>query len=172
MLPIIGQMFGIGAMLSLYLSYQQAERKKFIFGKLSADVCWVIHYLLLGAYGGMIPNFIGIFRELIFIHRGEKHWASHKIWPIFFIVFNWILGISTFSSLINILPIAASTFVSLSLWCKNANVSKLILIPVCISFLVYDSFVGSWTGVINESISILSIIIYFIKNREAVKNGK
>ena len=64
---ILAQLFGIGAMIALFSVYQQSERKKLIAAKLCADVCWVIHYLLLGGIAGMIPNFIGIFRELVFM---------------------------------------------------------------------------------------------------------
>lgn len=162
MINIIGQLFGIGAMAFLFSVYQQTNRKKLIFNKLCADFCWVIHYLLIGAYGGMIPNFVGIFRELVFAKRDEKKWARHIIWPFFFVTVNWILGISTFKSAINILPIAASAFATISLWCKNTNITKMILVPVCTAFLIYDIAVGSWIGIINESISLLSVIIYYI----------
>ena len=68
-LKIAAQIFGIGAMLSLFLIYQQKSRKKILFAKLSADVFWVVHYLCLGGYAGMIPNLVGILRELVFIGR-------------------------------------------------------------------------------------------------------
>lgn len=162
----IAQVFGIGAMICLFSIYQQKERKKLLISKLFADICWVVHYLLLGAYGGMIPNFVGIFRELIFVNREEKKWANSVAWPCIFILINWILGIRSFDVLINILPIAASTFVTVSLWCKKPNLTKIISIPVSATFLIYDIFVGSYVGIINESIAILSIILYFIRRRK------
>ncbi len=166
-MDIITQFFGVGAMLALGAIYQQKDRKRLLIAKLSADVCWVIHYLLLSAYGGAIPNFLGIFRELVFMQREKHGWANKIFFPIFFILCGWGIGIFTFSSPINILPIAASTFVTISLWLKVPNLTKIISVPVCISFLIYDVFVGSYIGILNESISIISIIIYFIK-----ENGK
>jgi len=165
MLQLIAQVFGIGAMLSLFLIYQQNDRKKLIACKLSADVFWVAHYLCLGAYGGAIPNFVGVFRELVFINRESKRWASLPFLPIIFILINWALGFTTFNSPINILPIAASTFVTISLWCRKPLLTKIISVPVSLTFLIYDIFVGSWVGVINESLAIISIIISFIKNK-------
>lgn len=167
----IAQIFGIGAMISLFLIYQQKSRKNLIICKLSADLFWVFHYLCLGAYGGIVPNFVGIFRELVFMQRENKKWAQIFIWPILFIVLNWALGIRTFNSPINILPIAASTFVTVSLWLKNPTLTKIISVPVSITFMVYDYFVGSWIGIINESLSIASIFIYFIKSGGS-KNAK
>ena len=135
---ILAQLFGIGAMIALFSVYQQSERKKLIAAKLCADVCWVIHYLLLGSIAGMIPNFIGIFRELVFMKRESKKWADKLVWPILFILCGWGMGIYTFSSAFNILPIVASTFVTISLWIKNPRLTKLRTIPVCTAFMVYD----------------------------------
>ena len=162
---IIAQVFGIGAMVSLFLIYQQKDRKKLIAAKLSADIFWVAHYFCLGAVAGMIPNFVGIFRELIFINRKTKKWAGLFIWPIIFILINWGLGFRTFSSWYNLLPITASTFVTISLWIDNPRLTKLISIPISAAFLTYDIFVGSYIGIINESIAIGSIIIYFFKEK-------
>ena len=159
---IIAQIFGLGAMVSLFLIYQQKSRNKLIIAKLSADIFWVAHYFCLGGTAGMIPNFIGIFRELVFINRKTKKWASYIIWPIIFIIINWLLGFRTFHSWYNLLPITASTFVTISLWINNPKLTKIISIPISSAFLIYDIFIGSHIGVINETISICSIIIYFI----------
>ena len=163
---IVAQIFGIGAMISLFCVYQQKERKKLITAKLCADICWSVHYFCLGAYGGIVPNAVGIFRELVFMRRDEKKWANKPYIPIVFIIINWCIGAFTFSSLINILPIAASTFVTISLWLKRPRLTKIISIPVSLTFLIYDIFVGSHIGVVNESIAIVSIIINFIRERK------
>lgn len=162
---ILAQILGAGAMVSLFLIYQQKERKKMIAAKLSADIFWVAHYWLLKAPGGMIPNFVGIFRELVFINRKSKKWASLIIWPIIFILINWGLGIKTFTAWYNLLPLTASTFVTISLWLDNPRLTKLMTIPISLAFLIYDIFVSSYIGIINESVSIGSIIIYFIRER-------
>ncbi len=162
-MKIIAQILGIGAMLSLFLIYQQKDRKKMILAKLSADVFWVAHYLLLGGIAGMIPNAVGIFRELVFVNRKDKKWAACAVWPIVFILINWGLAFRTFNSLFNILPIAASTFVTISLWIDNPRLTKIISLPVSLTFMTYDFYVGSYVGIINEAVSITSIIIYFIR---------
>lgn len=159
----VGQLLGLGAMLSLFLLYQQKNRKRILLCKLLADVFWVAHYACLGGVAGVIPNGVGIFRELVFINRKRKKWAGSFFWPVLFIAINWGLGISTFRSPMNILPIAASTFVTVSLWLDNPRLTKLISLPVCAAFLIYDVYVHSYVGVINESISILSITLSFIK---------
>ena len=115
-MDILVQLPGVAAMVCLFLSYQQKNRKGLIMCKLSADVFWALHYALLGAFGGMIPNLSGIFRELVFVNREDKKWANFPLWPVFFIV------------------------------------------------------AGSYIGIINESMAIISILIYFLKKEN--KNDK
>ena len=171
-MKIIAQIFGLGAMLSLFLIYQQKTRKRMIIAKLSADVCWVVHYLCLGGIAGMIPNAVGIFRELVFVNRKKKKWASLLLWPILFVLINWAWGITTFHSAFNVLPIAASTFVTVSLWIDHPRLTKMISLPVSFAFMVYDIYVGSYVGIVNEIVSMLSIIIFFVKGRKTeMKNN-
>lgn len=164
-LKIIANLFMVAAMACMFLLYQQKERKKMLIGKLCADVCQTLHYLLLGAYAGMIPNIVGIARELVFVNRENKKWANNPIFPIIFIVINWCLGIRTFQSAINVLPIAGSTLVTISLWLKKPTLTKILSIPVSTAFLIYDAFVGSYVGIVNESIAIISIVTYFLRKR-------
>jgi len=171
-LNIIVQLFGIGAMISLFLIYQQKNRKNIILCKLSADIFWILHYFCLGATAGMIPNLVGFFREIVFYNRNSKKWANTPLWVALFIVVNLSLGIRTFNEWYNIIPIVASSFVTISLWLNNPNLTKIISAPVCVSFLIYDIFVGSYIGIINESISILSVAIYFTKKLVEEKRMK
>lgn len=162
-MKLLAQLFGIGAMIFLFLIYQQRNRRRIIACKLCADIFWVIHYLMLGGIAGMIPNGVGIFRELIFINRRERKWAGYSFWPVLFIAVNLALGIRTFNSPVNILPIAASAFVTISLWIDNPRLTKIISVPVSCVFIIYDFSVGSYVGIINESVAIISILIAFIK---------
>jgi hypothetical protein len=75
------------------------------------------------------------------------------------------LGVFSFHNWFDVLPIVASAFVTLSLWIKNPILTKCISVPVSIAFLAYDIFVGSYMGMINESVAIMSLIIFFMKGK-------
>ncbi len=167
---MIPNILGLGAMISLFLIYQQKSRKKILMCKLSADIFWVLHYFSLGATAGMIPNFVGVFRELVFVNRKTNKWAQTPLWVALFITVNLVLGICSYKEWYDIVPIIASAFVTVSLWIDNPRLMKLISIPVSLAFFVYDIFVLSYVGMINESIAIVSIIIYFIKSFKEKKN--
>jgi hypothetical protein len=166
---ILSQIFGAVAMIALFLGYQQKKRKNLIFFKLIADVGWVVHYCLLGGYGGAIPNFVGIFRELIFVRRGKSKWASHIIWLPIFLLINLTLGIFTFSSVFNVIPIISSAFVTVSLWMKNPKHIKLLILPANVGFLVYNSILLSYVGIVNEALGIVSILTFLIFGGKTMK---
>lgn len=162
-MDIAVQLFGLGAMLSLFLSHQQKKRGPMLLFKMSADIFWAVHYALLGAMGGMVPNVVGTFRETVFFHRNTRRWANSRIWVGVFIAANLTLGILTFHAWYNVIPLIASCFVTVSLWLNNPDLTKIISAPVSAAYLVYDLLAGSYVGVLNESICILSIVIYFVK---------
>lgn len=164
-MKIAAQFFGLGAMISLFLIYQQRTRKGILRAKLSADIFWVLHYFCLGGTAGMIPNGVGILRELVFLNRGKSSSAG-KGWLLLFVVLNWILGIRNFHTGLDLLPIAASTCVSISLWIDRPKLTKLISLPVSVAFIIYDASIGSYFGIGNECIAIGSIILFFIKERK------
>ena len=163
MTDIISTVFGIGATVSLFLIYQQKERRGLLLCKLSADLCWIVHYLCLGAYSGMVPGTVGIFRELIFLNRERHKWCGKVIWPVLFILCNWTLGYFAYRTPIDLLPIVASTFVTVSLWLKNPSFTKLISLPVSIVFIIYNFYVRSYIGIFNESLALISLIVFYIK---------
>lgn len=82
-LQLLAQIIGAGGMAFLFASYQQTTHKRLIACKLGADVMWVMHYLCLSAYAGAIPNFVGIFREVIFMQSDKKMGAlAHFPLPV------------------------------------------------------------------------------------------
>lgn len=163
-LRLFAQILGLGGMYMLFSMYQQKERRSLLKRKRLADILWSAHYICLFAWAGAIPNAVGILRESIFMHE-EKEWTKSKLLPLVFIAISWTLAVITWKSAISLLPMCASTVVTLSLWVKDPRLTKLLTIPVCTAFIIYDVFVGSYAGILNESISLISIVISFFKEK-------
>lgn len=98
---------------AVYIVSAEGE-KKLLLRKLCADVLWGIHFVMLGAWAGAIPNLMGIFRETVFLHS-DKKWANSFVWPVLFIVISWILAIISWKSALSLLPMCASTLVTISM---------------------------------------------------------
>ena len=96
-MDILAWIFGAGAMASLVVMNQVKKREGMLAAKLSADVFWGAQYLCLGAIGGMIPNIVGIFRELVYMNRKKHKWASSPLWPALFVTVIFLLGLRSFT---------------------------------------------------------------------------
>ena len=119
--------------------------------------------MMLGAWAGAIPNLMGIFRETVFLHS-DKKWANSFVWPVLFIVISWILAIISWKSALSLLPMCASTLVTISMRVEKTKTTRILSVPICLAFLTYDFFVASYAGMINESISLVSIFIAIFRN--------
>ena len=166
---IIAQLIGIFGILSLFVMYQQSSRTKYLAFKILSDVIWAAHYLLLGAIGGAIPNVVGIVRELTFLKEPKKRYAR-RILAAMFITVNASLAIYLADSLIQLMPICASALVTVSLTFRKTKSIRLLTVPICLTFLIYDLLVGSWSGAINEAVSLFSIISKLIREHCSQKN--
>ncbi len=158
----VAHIFGTLAVILAFIIYQQTERKRIIILKMVADIMWVLHYLFIGAYAGVVTNTVGTVREYVFSKRGSSKYTDSKIIPIIFIAASWMAGIFAFKSPISILPIIASSCVSVALWMKNPRLTKALSLPISLMYLIYNIFVGSIMGICNEIFVISSIIISFI----------
>ncbi len=175
---VIAQIFGIGAMVCLFLIYQQSGRKKLLICKLCADICWAVYYWIPGLYGGMIPNFVGIFREVTYTRRDKSKWASGPWVPILFVCINLTLGILLllrredlhtydFPVFIHLIPVIASCIITVALWFRRPHLTKLASLPVATAFLIYACICGKVLAAMNECIGITSIVIYLIRERRS-----
>lgn len=135
------QLLGVFGMTSLFFMYRQTARKNYLRLKLLSDILWAIHYLLLSAPGGAIPNLVGIVRELVLLYNRKCQTRIH-FWAALFITVNAVLALSTLRSAVQ-------------------------LIPISIAFLIYDLLVGSWAGVLNETFSLISMISKSVSEHRA-----
>lgn len=153
----VGQGLAIVGLIAMIYSYLQTKRKKMLLGKLAADISKVLHYLCLGAYAGIVPNGVGVLRESVYLNREKHKWADSSLWPVVFITLNVAIGCFTYQSWVDILPIAASAFATLSFWFKNPLLIKFVSFPATSSFLIYDILVGS-ASLLTEIFTLAAII--------------
>ena len=182
----VAQGFGLVAMVALFASYQQKTAKQLTACKLVADAAWILHYSFMGvmtpaSYTGIVPNGVGIFRELVFMQRKEKKWANHVVFPIVFVLCGWGFGVWTIvqnwekAGAFCFLPLIASTVVTIGLWTQRTMVCKIACFCASASFLVYNIVLGSPVGIFGEAVSEASLLVFFVRyaieKRRARKGG-
>lgn len=157
---------GIAACVSCY---QFKTRRNILIVKFIADVLWATHYFLLGAYTGFGANLLCGVRETVYlIDNNEKR---RPFWLIVFMLAGWGSAAITWNGFASLMPVAATTAATYSFWQKKPVVTKIIALSTAVFMLVYDICVLSVPGLVNESLTIISVTIALIHYGIVVKRA-
>ncbi len=157
---------GIGAIgyTLLALSYFKKEKREILFMQIFAYIFFAIHYYLLSGISGVICNLIGLF-ALITIYIFEKYKLKNKIIVLtFFIVLLLLVNIMTFQNIYSIFPMIALVIVIISFLKNDENNIRAIGILSAICWLVYAIAYKSYISIIFQAITLIDVVIAFVKN--------
>jgi hypothetical protein len=183
-IEIIAQILGIFGMVFMISSYQVKSQRGLILVQLFGAAFFFLNFLLLGiasgmVLAGMVLNFIGILRCIVFSNK-EKFHADNKAWLIGFVASYFVayvliftvLGVETTveNMIIELLPVIGMTSSNIAFFKNDAKSVRLLGFITSPSWLVYDVFRFSIGGILTEALSLVSIIIglirYDIKRKE------
>lgn len=171
---IISQLISAIATLLLLFSFQQKTHKKIVLMQAASGVLFGIQYMLLGAYEGMICNYIGAVRSIAYSFRGKSKIVDSIFCPIVFAIVFVISGIITYKNIFSLLPIVAMFIASFVLWSPKTQQLRALTMPTSAMWLVYNAVSHSYVAVLTEVLNLISIIIALIRFRstkEVKKNG-
>ena len=161
---IIGQIFGIIAVILGFCIYQVKDAKKLLLVQILTSAVFCIHYGLIGALSGFVLNGVGIVRSTVYYYRDKKIFSGKYI-PVLFAVIMAVVGVKFWEAWYSIFVVLGLVINSYALSFKNPqNLRKSILIT-CPMVIVYNAFSYSYGGIVYESVSIVSGIIGIIRYR-------
>ena len=153
------QMIGFVGAAIFALSYQiKSSRKLFLFQVIGC-ITFTIQFLLMGAYTGAISLMINTVRNLLLFKADDWKWARSKVVLAVIILLMTIMTVLTWTGWLSILPFACTVVTSIGYWTTNAQKIRLSQLFGSPCQLLYDVFVHSCGGVLNETITLLSIVI-------------
>lgn len=162
------QIIGFVAWILLALSYYRKDTNHILVFQIISTVLFCLHYLLLGAYSGL----------LICVYEVIRDYSYYKtdIDDYIFMGSILIYGISaylTFTSVLDVFPYVASLIDGFFLT-KKRNVVVLGAIVTYTLWLVYDLYAKSYSGAITDGIIIVSnlYILFFRKDDKKVITSK
>jgi hypothetical protein len=171
-IEIIAQGIGFAGLAMNCLSYQAKSKRNLIVIQLFGALFFVIHFGMLGAIMGCMLNSVAVFRSLLFANA-EKTNANHPAWLALFIAIyagSYVLTFTVFETpvtipnlLLQILPPVAMTFSTLSFRTKNAATVRKLCLFCSPLWLIYNIFNFSISGILTETISIISIVAGIIR---------
>ena len=165
---IFGQALGILATVLTCFSYQLNRRTTVLFAQSLATASVCASYFLLGATSGFVLNIVCLVR-LVSYYFAEKNLRLRKILSLFFACAMAVAGAVSWESWFSLFIIVALCVNTLFLGIASPqNIRKSV---VCTSsmIIVYNAFVFSVGGLLNETVAVVSSIIGIVRFQ---KKGK
>ncbi|MBO5203228.1 MAG: YgjV family protein [Clostridia bacterium] len=159
---LIGEVIGFVAAVTGFFIFQQKKRKNILRVKFICDILWTAHFLFLGAYSGMAISAVGCTRDMIFYKKGEEQ-KRNKAWLFVFLTVNIISVFLSWKSIWSICSLISGILATIAFWNRYPMRIKIFSFIVCISQMTYGIAIGSYAVMLNETIAITSILVFFIR---------
>lgn len=161
-LYMIGQVAGMVTVLLGFINYQVKTRERVLYIHIATALCFVVHYLLLGAYVGMTMNIIGVIRNVVFYFVGKKGKVARG-WVLGFAGAMAVMGIVAWESWYSVFALVGLVINSCAMSFSNPNNIRKSILVTSPMVIVYNLFVHSWGGVIYETVVILSSVMGILR---------
>lgn len=156
------QLIGFLGLAISIIAFQFKQHKHIVLCKMSSELFFSIQYILLGAWTGAVLDFISVIRNLLFYKLVKKNISTTPV-IIGFGLFVIATGFFTFDGFISLMPIGSKLLTTISYGMKNEKWLRLITLPSCIMWIIYNAVVGSVAGVLTDSFTLISLLLAIYK---------
>ncbi|MBO5354901.1 MAG: YgjV family protein [Clostridia bacterium] len=169
MLKLVGELVGFLAVTTGFVMFQQKRKKNVLVLKIVCDVLWSTHFLLLGAFSGMAISLVGCLRDTTFLLTGGDKSKRRALWLLAFLSINVTCVCLTWKSVWSVCSLISGILSTIAFWSDSPTRTKIISLVVCCSQITYAIAVGSLAAVFNETIAVISIVLFFVRIKKAQK---
>ena len=155
---LIAQIFGFCAMATGIIMYQFKRHRTIMLLMVLCSGLWCLHFLLLGKYTAVFMNLLNVTRAVLYSFRGRK-WADHVLIPIAICAVSLGISAATWEGPLSLLPAVATVSATAAGWQTDTKKLKLLTIPVCVCWFIYNWFSCSYAGMANETFVLCSVFV-------------
>ena len=155
---IISQIFGILALLFLYLSFNKNNKHTLLLKQSMSNLMYALSFLFLGAFTGFFSFLMATFRNLLFDKYNEV--PNYIVFLVIFVM--TLLSLLSFDGFYSLLPTIGIIIYTYSLSKKNKKknlktmrISEFIATILCV---IYDIKVNAYTSLLSNSIESLIVL--------------
>lgn len=167
----VGQIIGFAAMAVSVLIYLQRRRRNILALKLTTDVLWAMHHLLIFSYSAAATTTIAIFREIVF-YNYDKKWAKSKWWGIGFSMAFILASLLTWKDAFSIIPAFGTILTTIAFGNKNMTITRIFASLASVGMMIYGLHYNSVPTVINECLTQLSVAVSFVVGFHIKRKGE
>lgn len=168
-MEVWGQIIGIVATIITALSYQVNTKRSLILIQSVATACTCLSYMLLGATSGFALNVLCLVRNACFYFQkaGQKPiYISTSIISVAMAV----IGAFSWQGAISLLIIIALIINTIFLSLGKPQILRYSILFTSTLIIIYNIYIFTIGGLLNESIAIISSIIGIIRFRRESKS--
>ncbi len=158
------QIIGFIAVVMFIMSYQLKSNRLLYFFQLIGSGLFCVQFLMLGALSGCFSLGINIMKNALLMKCNDWKWVKSRCtMGVLCLLFTVVL-ILTWQGPVSLLAYIASIVSTVCYWSNNARtirMSNLVCASPC--WLIYDVIIHSWGGVVNEAITLASIVVSIIR---------
>ena len=168
---LFSQIFGFAAMGAAILTYQFNKQKTVNRILMLVALLWCAHYACLGLVTPIVMNLLNVVRAGVYARR--DHPGFNRKWiPWAFCAASLVLLIFTWEDWWSLLPGLAGVAVSVANWQTDTKKLRAFTVPVCVCWLIYNAAHRSIAGAANETFTLISIFVAFLRYDRKPKEEK
>lgn len=161
---VLSQIFSLLCFACFGITFFSKNQKKIRFLGILMNVFQAISYMFLGATSGYAMLIIAIIRNLIFFKLNKQEYTtSYKLLLFALLLIITITGALTYTNIFSLLPVIAIVIYSIGVWQKSPKLYKLLSIPNCLLWVIYNLYVASVIASIDEFVMLILSIVGFYK---------
>ena len=160
MSAVATQVIGFLGLSAFIVSYQTKSNRKLFLYQMLGVCLFALQFILLGALSGCISLLLTAVRNIMMSKYYEWEWVRNKLWTVIFCMLFTVILFMTWAGPISLLSYTASVVSTIFYWTNNARSLRMANLCVCSPcWIVYDYIVGSMGGIVNEILSMISIVV-------------
>ena len=155
---LLAQIIGVFAVITFLLSYQQKKRKNIIVWNATSRILYILQYLILGAYEGVVLDILGTVSSVAAQKKDSKIIKKNLIF--FIIGINLLIitaGLFLYENIFSLFPIVGVVLHTSAFWITEEKIIRRVSFIGSPFWLVYNLASLAYGSAIGDILSMISI---------------
>ena len=152
----------IVSILSIFLyiiSVQFKKKKHILLTQVGASMCYLIVYVIKGAWSGVCIEIIEELKNIIFIKIEKQHKKIPIIILITFIILLIIVSIIFYDGILSLVPLLINILLFVSTYLKNPKYIRYTMVVTGLLWGIYNIYVEAYIIFIGNILEIVAALI-------------
>ena len=156
---IMVQLIGFIGVAFFIASYQMRSNRLLFLFQMMGCLVFITQFFILGAYTGALSLMVIVLRNILLLNVDKRTWISRRGTMIAVLALLTVATAYTWEGPASLLQFISVGVTTVGYWTNNAQKIRLSQFIGSPCTLIYALIVHSWGAVLNETITLVSIII-------------